>query len=99
MQPSPQRYPYLKALFAAMLLLLTLGGTVAHAAPAWQAQGLIRTAQGGGTSLDHAVAQVRRETGGRILSAETVEKKGKRVHRIKVLTADNKVRIVRVPAD
>lgn len=51
-----------------------------------------------GMSLDAAVAQVRRETGGRILSAETVNKGGHRVHRIKVLTPDKRVRIINVNA-
>jgi len=51
-----------------------------------------------GISLNAAVAQVQRETGGRILSAETVNKGGHRVHRIKVLTPDKRVRIINVDA-
>jgi uncharacterized membrane protein YkoI len=51
-----------------------------------------------GISLDAAVAKVRRETGGRILSAETVNQGGRRVHRIKVLTPDKRVRIINVDA-
>lgn len=49
-------------------------------------------------SLDQAVEQVRRETGGRILSAETVHENGKAVHRIKVLTRDHRVRVILKPA-
>ncbi len=47
-------------------------------------------------SLDAAVAQVRRETGGRILSAQTVTRDGRRVHRIKVLTRERRVRVIYV---
>lgn len=49
-------------------------------------------------TLDEAAAQVRVETGGRILSATTEEENGKRVHRIKVLTPDNRVKVVSVEA-
>lgn len=64
--------------------------------------GLMQTAaarrQGGEISLEEAVEQVRAETGGRILSAETVKSNGRRVHRIKVLTPDRRVRVVNVDA-
>ncbi len=50
------------------------------------------------TTLDQAVNQVKRNTGGKILSAKTVKRGAKRVHRIKVLTKDGKVRVVIVPA-
>lgn len=53
---------------------------------------------GGEVSLEEAVEQVRRETGGRILSAETVQANGRRVHRIKVLTPDRRVRVINVDA-
>ncbi len=58
----------------------------------------IRVAQrgGGGKSLSEAVEQVRRQTGGRILSAETRVKGGREVHHIKVLTKDGKVRTHKV---
>ena len=46
--------------------------------------------------LEAAVRRVRKQTDGRILSARTVERDGKIIHRIKVLTSDNKVRIIRV---
>jgi len=49
-------------------------------------------------TLEQAVEEVRAETGGRILSAETVTKKGRTVHRIKVLTPDHRVRVVNVEA-
>lgn len=52
----------------------------------------------GDTSLDAAVTQVRRATHGRILSAETISQHGQHVHRIKVLTPDNRVRIIMINA-
>lgn len=51
-----------------------------------------------GMSLDQAVNQVRKQTGGRILSAKTVSKGGRRFHRIKVLMPSGKVKIIRKPA-
>lgn len=93
-----------------LLLLLSLALFLAGAAqarPAWKQEASYRYAAQSsersgsrqqGKSLDAAVAQVRRETGGRILSAETVSRQGRRVHRIKVLTPDNRVRIVNIDA-
>ncbi|WP_405233198.1 PepSY domain-containing protein [Lentisalinibacter salinarum] len=49
-------------------------------------------------SLSEAVARVKREYGGRILEAETREQNGRRVHVIKVLTREGRVRTVRIPA-
>ncbi|HJW82473.1 MAG TPA: PepSY domain-containing protein [Acidiferrobacterales bacterium] len=51
-----------------------------------------------GVSLNDAVQQVRRETGGRVLSADTVNQGGRTVHRIKVLTPSGQVRIVTIDA-
>ena len=51
-----------------------------------------------GVSLDAAVARVQRETGGRVLSATTVQQNGHRVHRIKVLLPSGKVRVYQVDA-
>lgn len=57
-----------------------------------------RVAQkGGGKSLSEAIAQVRRQTKGRILSAETRVSGNREIHHIKVLTKDGKVKTVRVP--
>jgi uncharacterized membrane protein YkoI len=49
-------------------------------------------------SLSEAVSRVKREYGGRILEAETREQDGRRVHVIKVLTREGRVRTVRIPA-
>jgi len=51
-----------------------------------------------GQTLDQAVNQVRKQTGGRILSAKTVNKGGKTFHRIKVLMPSGHVKIIRKPA-
>lgn len=59
----------------------------------WQVEQDLVVAQGNCKSLNQAIAQVKRQyPNGRILSAET---RGK-VHHIKVLTQDNKVRTVKV---
>jgi hypothetical protein len=50
----------------------------------------------GGMSLSEAVEQVRRQTGGRILSAETKMQGNREVHHIKVLTKDGKVKTHKV---
>ena len=52
----------------------------------------IQTAQNDGMSLSDAVEQVRRQTDGRIISAETRTSNGREVHYIKVLTNDGKVK-------
>ena len=49
-------------------------------------------------SLSEAVARVKRGYGGRILEADPREKNGRRVHVIKVLTREGRVRTVRIPA-
>jgi uncharacterized membrane protein YkoI len=52
----------------------------------------------GQISLDRAVEQVQQSTGGRILGAETVDRGGRVVYRVKVLTRDGHVRYVYVEA-
>ena len=53
----------------------------------------IRIAQNnGGKSLSEAVDQVRKQTNGQILSAETRVSGNREVHHIKVLTKDGKVK-------
>jgi uncharacterized membrane protein YkoI len=50
----------------------------------------------GGKSLAEAIEQVRRQTDGRILGAETKGKGNREVHHVKVLTRDGKVKTVKV---
>ena len=49
-------------------------------------------------SLDDAVRSVKQQTGGRILSAKTVNKDGKQVHKIKVLLPSGKIRVFKINA-
>lgn len=49
-----------------------------------------------GKTLDQAIAEVRRKTGGKIVSAETKVQGGREVHLIKVLTKDGRVKTHRV---
>lgn len=89
----------MKRLTTALLILLALGAGAANAAPAGYGGALYKTAgKSSGLSLNQAAEQVRRQTGGRILSAETVSKNGRQVHRIKVLTPDHKVVIREINA-
>jgi uncharacterized membrane protein YkoI len=55
-------------------------------------------AQRAGVSLDEAVAQVRRDTGGRVLAAEARGERGRSVYRIKVLLPNGSVRVINVDA-
>ena len=57
----------------------------------------LRVAQNGdGKTLSQAVEQVRSQTGGQILSAETKVQGNREVHYIKVLTKDGKVKTHKV---
>jgi uncharacterized membrane protein YkoI len=56
------------------------------------------TSRRDGISLDEAVARVRRETGGRVLSAEARDRRGDTTYRIKVLLPDGAVRVYNVDA-
>ena len=88
-----------------LVLLLVTATLIAVGAPdiaiaAGAGHSLIARRGGGesGVSLNEAVQQVKRETGGRVLSADTVNQGGRTVHRIKVLTPSGQVRVVVVDA-
>jgi len=86
---------------ALLLTLLTTGIAPATAAP-FPRGGVSnspRLAAKQGMSLEQAVAQVQRETNGRILTAETVNRNGHPVHRIKVLLPNGNVRVIHVDAE
>jgi uncharacterized membrane protein YkoI len=55
-------------------------------------------ADNGGISLDEAVAKARRHNEGKVLSAETIRVDGRKVHRIKILTQDGRVKRTRIDA-
>jgi hypothetical protein len=50
-------------------------------------------------TLEQAVQQVQRDTGGRVLSADSVRSGRSSKYRIKVLTEDGRVRVVEVDSD
>jgi uncharacterized membrane protein YkoI len=50
-------------------------------------------------SLDQAVQQAKQRTGGRVISAETRKQNGDRIHNIRILTNDGKVRRMQIRAD
>jgi len=52
-----------------------------------------------GISLDEAVSRARRKSDDKVLSAETVRVDGRRVHRIKILTSQGRVKHVQIDAD
>jgi len=49
-------------------------------------------------TLKEATEKVERETGGKVLSAESIRTRGTVVYRIKVLMPDGRVRIFQIPA-
>lgn len=87
---NPMRRLSIILIFAALALGPSGAGADDHEATP------IVIAQNSGKSLAEAVEQVRRQTGGRILSAETRVKGGREVHHIKVLTKDGKVKTHKV---
>ena len=52
-----------------------------------------------GISLDEAVSRARGKSDDKVLSAETVRVDGRRVHRIKILTSQGRVKHVQIDAD
>ena len=83
-----------------LLMLLTIGMTTVNAAPFTSQHKSMRLAErSNGVSLDEAVARVKQQTKGRILTAETTQREGKAVHRIKVLLPNGSVRVMYVNAE
>ena len=83
-----------------ILLILVAAMMVVAMPPRAEAFGAqpaqIIIAQSNGKTLSQAVEDVRRQTGGRILSAQTRVQGGREVHHIKVLTRDGKVKTYKV---
>jgi len=82
-----------------LLLLLTPGIATVSASPFTTQVESIRLAVREGVTLDQAVARVKQQTKGQILTAETIQRKGKPVHRIKVLLPSGSVRVMYVDAE
>jgi len=85
--------------FLILLVLLTPSmATVSASSFATQNES-IRLVAREGVSLDEAVARVKKQTKGRILTAETIQRNGQPVHRIKVLLPNGSVRVMYVDAN
>jgi uncharacterized membrane protein YkoI len=52
----------------------------------------------GDISLDQAIARARQSNQDQVLSAETVQKDGRKIYRIKILTKDGRVKRTRIDA-
>lgn len=93
-----------KRLLPVILGWLVLMAFPAHSQPPFGPEGLItpfiaRQPQfRPGMSLDEAIQRIRRETGGRILAADTVRNDSTVTYRIKVLMPDGRVRVFHVDA-
>ena len=89
-----------KPLFALLLVVASLAPAgVSIVSVAGESHVLVARRGGEtGVSLNEAVQQVQRETGGRVLSADTVNHGGQPMHRIKVLLPSGQVRVVTVGA-
>lgn len=74
------------------MVLAVFFGTVGLAAPTLASSPFV-IVQAGAVSLDQAAANVRRVSGGKVVSADTVEQDGGSVYRIKVVFPDGRVRI------
>jgi hypothetical protein len=83
---------FLAATFAALVLLF--GGV-----PSAGADGLVRVAEADGLTIEEAIERVEARFGGRVVRAETRERDGRRVHRLRLLSEDGRVRTVEVDAE
>jgi uncharacterized membrane protein YkoI len=90
-----------KLIIPALILLMLLTSGMSHviASPLIMPDKLTQLAARESVTLDEAVARVKKQTRGRILTAETTERKGKTVHRIKVLLPNGSVRVMYVDAE
>ncbi|MGY6632086.1 MAG: PepSY domain-containing protein [Wenzhouxiangella sp.] len=68
-------------------LLIALVLSVSMVASAWA------------ISLQEAAERVARQHDAQVVSAHTIERDGRRIHVIRILTRDGVVRTIRVPAD
>ena len=80
------RFSFAMRLRCATILLLAAFALTSHDAHA-------------ALTMQDAIAKVQRETGGKVLSAETKTQGRKTIYRIKVLTRDGQVKIVEVAAE
>ena len=87
--------------FPALFLALMFCSIQIHAAPGspGKSEKKGRQAERSFVTLDEAVNRVKKRTDGRILTAETVTKKGRRKHRIKVLLPNGNVKVIFINAE
>jgi hypothetical protein len=84
-------------LLPATLFMFGMLSPVIQAAPSY-AVPYIQMAENNQPTLNEATQSIKHKTGGRILSANTIEKDGQRFYEIKVLLPSGKVRIFRINA-
>lgn len=80
-----------------IFILMGLLGSISQAS-SLSSSAYIQLAKNNNQSLDSAVQTIKKKTGGRILSAKTVDKNGHRIYKIKVLLPSGKVQTFRVSA-
>jgi len=89
------KYTILPTLF---FLLFGFHTSVTQASSLVSSSSYILLAENSHKSLDSAVNSVKQKTGGRILSAKTSQKNGRRVYKIKVLLPSGKVQTFTINA-
>jgi len=95
----PTGYRLRSVLWSLLLLLLTGAVLTEPALAGQQAQPQHYAPPVGGISLEQAADKVRRETGGRVLSASPEEKGGRRGYSVRVLVDGKRVKQYYVDAD
>ncbi len=88
------KYTIIPSLF--FILITTF--SAATPAEAISSEPKIRLSQNNSQTLNQAVTTIKLKTGGRILSAKTVQKNGHRIYKIKVLLPSGKIQTFRVNA-
>lgn len=89
---SRRHYLTILILLGLLLPALSPASTLTNPGP-------VMLASSDGVTLEQATDKVRRETGGRILSASESRRDGRKIYRIKVLLPSGHVRVVTVNAD
>ena len=93
-----QRVKFTLCLFAALLMTAALAPVEARRDGQSERHESREARRQDGLSLDEAVARVRSDTGGRVLSAQAREERGGTTYRIKVLLPNGAVRVLSVDA-
>jgi len=95
--PSPRHLSTL--LLLGLLIAWTGSASAQRRDPPRQAVPKERTQQGGTALSEREAAEiVRQRSGGRVLSANPVEEKGRSAYRVKVLTPKGRVRTITIDA-